>query len=116
MYSQLLSIAITEWVDDSDSQSENKLARKSPSEPKETKIRLSAHSGYRANFEACFMSIGCLEKHNFSTALLENSRNHDGMGWFSVNSHKAPPLGPVSGLAVIVPLQNWLLLQVTEYL
>ena len=44
------------------------------------------------------MDIGCLEKHNLSTALLENSRKHHGI---AVNSHKASPLGPVSGLAVI---------------
>ena len=44
------------------------------------------------------MDLGCLEKHNFSTALLENSRKHHGI---AVNSHKALPLGPVSGLAVV---------------
>ena len=32
------------------------------------------------------MDLGCLEKHNFSTALLENSRKHHGI---AVNSHKA---------------------------
>ena len=37
------------------------------------------------------MDIGCLEKHNLSTALLENSRKHHGI---AVNSHKASPLGP----------------------
>ena len=64
-----------------------------------------AHGGYKASFEACFMDLGCLEKHNFLTALLENSRKHHGVAWFSVNSYKASPLGPVSGLAVVVPLQ-----------
>ena len=48
------------------------------------------------------MDIGCLEKHNLSTALffnlLENSRKLHGI---AVNSHKASPLGPVSGLAVV---------------
>ena len=45
------------------------------------------------------MDIGCLEKHNLSTALLENGRKHHGI---AVNSHKASaPLGPVSGLAVV---------------
>ena len=44
------------------------------------------------------MDVGCLEKHNLSTALLENSRKHHGI---AVNSHKASPLGPVSGLAVV---------------
>ena len=40
-----------------------------------------------------------LEKHKFSTALLENSRKHHGI---AINPHKASPLGPVSGLAVVV--------------
>ena len=44
------------------------------------------------------MDIGCLQKHNLSTALLENSRKHHGI---AINSHKASPLGPVSGLAVV---------------
>ena len=68
------------------------------------------------------MDIGCLEKHNLSTALLENSRKHHGI---AVNSHKASPLGPFpdwlsSPIAVLNGFksqlrQNWLLLQVTEY-
>ena len=33
------------------------------------------------------MDLGCIEKHNFSTALLENIRKHHGIVWFSVNSH-----------------------------
>ena len=49
------------------------------------------------------MDLGCLEKYKFSTALLENSRKHHGIAWFSVNSHNASPLGPLSGLAVNVP-------------
>ena len=108
MHSQPLSVAIIEWVDDIDSQSENKPARRSPNKPKGTKIKLvtlCAHGGYKATFEACFVGLGCLEKHNFSSALLENSREHHGIAWFSVNSHKASPLGPVSGLAVVVPWQ-----------
>ena len=44
------------------------------------------------------MDLGCLEKHNLSMALLENSRKHYGI---AVNSHKALPLGPISGLTVI---------------
>ena len=51
------------------------------------------------------MDLGGLEKHNFSTALLENSRKGYGMVRFSVNSHKKSPIGPAFGLAVIVPLQ-----------
>ena len=35
------------------------------------------------------MDLGCLEKHNFSTTLLENSRKHQGVAWFFMNSHKA---------------------------
>ena len=44
------------------------------------------------------MDLGCLEKHNLSTALLENSRKHYGI---AVNSHKDLPLRPISGLTVI---------------
>ena len=79
-----------------------------PTSPKRMKtkpVMPCAHGGYQASFEACFVDLGCLEKHNFSTALLENSRKHHGIAWFSVNSQKASPLGPVSGLAVVVPLQ-----------
>ena len=39
VHCQLLSIAITEWVDDSNSQSENKPHRKSLNEPQNTKIK-----------------------------------------------------------------------------
>ena len=39
MHSQPLSIGTVELVDDSDSQFENKPARRSPNEPKETKIK-----------------------------------------------------------------------------
>ena len=59
VHSQQLSIAITEWVDDSDSQSENKLRGK-PNEPKDTKIKpvtLCAHGGYKASFEASFVDL-----------------------------------------------------------
>ena len=35
------------------------------------------------------MDLGGLEKHNFSTVLLENSRKRHSMAWFSINSHKA---------------------------
>ena len=68
-------------------------------------VALCACSGYKASFEACLVDLGGLEKHNFSTVLLENSRKHHGMVWFFVNSHKAFPLGLVFGLAVIVPPQ-----------
>ena len=77
--SQPLSIVIIEWVDDSNSQSENKPVWRSPNEPKEMKIEpvmLCAYGGYKPSFEACFMDLGCLEKHIFATALLENSRKH----------------------------------------
>ena len=68
-------------------------------------VALCARDGYKASFEACLVDLGGLEKHNFSTALLENSRKRHSMAWFSVNSHKASPLGPVFGLAVVVPPQ-----------
>ena len=90
--SQSLNIVITEWVDDSDSQSENEPVQRSPNKPKETKIKpvmLCAHGSYKDSFDACFVDLGCLEKHNFSTALLQNSRNHHGIKQFSVNSQKA---------------------------
>ena len=38
------------------------------------------------------MDLGCLEKHKFLTALLENSRKHHNTVWFSVYSHKASPI------------------------
>jgi len=90
--SQSLNIVITEWVDDSDSQSENEPVQRSPNKPKETKIKpvmLCAHGSYKDSFDACFVDLGCLEKHNFSTALLQNSRNHHSIKQFSVNSQKA---------------------------
>ena len=68
-------------------------------------VALCAHGGYKASFEACLVDLGGLEKHNFSTVLLENSRKRHSMVRFSVNSHKASPLGPVFGLAVVVPPQ-----------
>ena len=89
--SQPLSIVIIEWVDDSDSQSENEPVQRSTNKPEKTKIKpvmLCAYSSYKASFEACFMDLGCLEKHNFSTALLENTRNHHSIKQFSVNSQK----------------------------
>ena len=61
-------------------------------------VTLCAHGGYEASFEACFVDLGCLEKHNFSTVLLENSRKHHSI---AVNSHKALLFGPVSRLAVV---------------
>ena len=99
MHSQPLSIAITEWVDDSDSQSENKPCGKpQQAQRDENQAGNTLCDGYEASFEACFVDLGCLEKHNFSTALLENSRKHHGI---AVNSHKALPRGPVSGLTVV---------------
>ena len=106
VHSQLLSIGTTEWVDDSDSQSKSKSVWRSPNQPKGTKtkpVTPYAHGGYKASFEACFVDLGCLAKHNFSTTLLENSKKHHSIAWFFMNSHKASPLGPVSGLAVVVP-------------
>ena len=64
-------------------------------------IALSAHSGYQPNFEACYVDLGGLEKHDFSTALLENSTRHS-IAWFSINSHKASPLGPIFRLTIAV--------------
>ena len=105
MHSQLLSIGTTEWADNSDSQFKNKPVQRNPKETKTKPVTPHAHGGYKASFEACFVDLGWLEKHNFSTTLLENSRKHHGVAWFFVNSHKASPLGPVSGLAVVVPSQ-----------
>ena len=68
--------ALSYMVDDSDSQSENKPMRRSPNEPEETKINpvtLCAHGSYKASFEACFVDLGCLEKHTFSKVLLETA-------------------------------------------
>ena len=82
--------------------------REASTSPKRTitkPVVLCARGGYKASFEACLVDLGGLEKHNFSTALLENSRKRHGMAWFSVNSHKASPLGPVFGLAVVIPPQ-----------
>ena len=54
----------------------NKPVLRIPKEPQvEENQTGSAHGGYKASFEACFVDIGCLEKHNFSTVLLENSRS-----------------------------------------
>ena len=109
MDSQPLSIVIIiEWVDDTDSQSEIKPVQRSSNESEETEIKpvtLCAHGSYKASFEGCFVDLGCLEKHTFSIVLLENSRNHHSIAWFSVNSHKASPLGLISRLAVVVPWQ-----------
>ena len=41
------------------------------------------------------MDLGGLAKHNFSTALLQNSRKRHSTAWSSINSHKVSPLGPV---------------------
>ena len=53
-------------------------------------VALCAHDGY----EACLMDLGGLEKHNYSTALSENKRKRYSMALFSINFHKASPLGP----------------------
>ena len=59
-------------------------------------VMLYANGSYKASFEACFVDLERHEKHNLLTALLENSRNHHGIACFSVNSHKASPLGLIS--------------------
>ena len=75
--SQPLSIGTVELVDDSDSQSENKPARRSPNEPRRTSQRGEAptnpdenQTGGNALWQsvltvAWFVDLGCLEKHNF---------------------------------------------------
>ena len=83
-------------------------AQRIPNELEETKfelVTLWAYGSYKAIYEACFVDLRCLEKHNISTVLLENSRKHHSILWFSVNSHKAFPLGLVSRLTVVVPWQ-----------
>ena len=99
MDSQPVSIVITEWVDDSDSYVVQEQASAEKPRAKETKIKpvtLCAHGSYKGSFEACFVDLECLEKHNILTALLENSRSHHDIACFSVNSHKASPLGLIS--------------------
>ena len=63
-------------------------------------VVLCAHGGYKASFEACFVDLGGLEKHScWKTA-------ESVMAWRgSPSIHKASPLGPVFGLAVVVPPQ-----------
>ena len=100
MDSQPVSIVITEWVDDSNSYVDQQQASVEKSQQaKETKIKpvtLCVHSTYKGIFDACFVDLECLEKHNLLTALVENSRNHHGIACFSINSHKASPLGLIS--------------------
>ena len=67
------------------------------------KLQDFIYGRYKPRFEACFVDLGGLEKHKLSTALLENSRKCRSTAWFSINSHKASPLGPVFELVVIVP-------------
>ena len=100
MDSQLVSIVITEWVDDRNSYVVREQASaEKPQRAKEMKIKpvtLCANGSYKASFEACFVDLECLKNHNLLTALLENSRNHHGIACFSINSHKASPLGLIS--------------------
>ena len=99
-YSQLVSIVITEWVHDRNSYVVRQQASvEKPQQAKEAKIMpvmLCAHGSYKGIFEACFVDLECLEKHNLLTALLENIRNHHGIACFSINLHKASPLGLIS--------------------
>ena len=100
MDSQPVSIVITEWVDNPNSYVVREQASaEKPQRAKEMKIKpvmLCVHSNYKGIFEACFVDLEFLEKHNLLTALLENSRNHHGIACFSINSHKASPLGLIS--------------------
>ena len=97
-----------------------------PNRRNQTSSNALWQSVLRVSFEACFVDLGWLEKHNFQQCCWQQKASRHSV--FSVNSHKASPLGPVSGLAVVVPSQcwtvsksyylqlrqNWLLLQVTE--
>ena len=60
-----------------------------PKRKKNKLLALCARGSYKVSFKACFVDLGGLEKHNFSTVLLENSRKRHSMVWFSINSHKA---------------------------
>ena len=68
MYSQPVSIVITEWVDDNNSYVDQQQASvEKPQRAKETKIKpvtLCVHNTYKGIFEACFEGLECLEKHN----------------------------------------------------
>jgi len=57
VHSQPLNIAITGWVDDSNSQSENKPARIKPNETKIKTVTLCAHARWLQiySFEVYFM-------------------------------------------------------------
>ena len=75
-----------------------------PMTPKRTKTKLlalCARSSYKACFEACFVDWWGPEKHNFLTALLENSRKRHGMAWYKAFSTT------VFELVVVVPSQRW---------
>ena len=89
MDSQPVSVVITEWVDDSNSYVvRQQVSVEKPQRAKQTKIKpvmLCVHSTYKGIFEACFVDLECLEKHNLLTTLLENSRNHHGIACFSIN-------------------------------
>ena len=54
MHSQLLSIAVTEWVDDTNTSH----AEKPQQTQTDFKKTLNAHGGYEASFEACFVDFG----------------------------------------------------------
>ena len=66
----------------------------SPKRAKTKLVALCACSGYEVSFEACFVDLWDLEKHSFSTALLENSRKCHETVLF--------PLGPFSDCPIAV--------------
>ena len=86
------NIVTIEWVDDSLRTSQHGEASTSPKRTTTKLVALCARCGYKASFEACLMD-------------LRNSRKCHGMVWFSINFHKTSPLGPIFGLAVVVPPQ-----------
>ena len=62
--------------------------REAPTSFKRTRTKPPCpHGGYKVTFEAYFVDLRCVEKHNVSTAQLEYIRKHHGIVWFSVNSH-----------------------------
>jgi len=102
VHSQPLRIGTVELVNDTDSQSENKPARRSLSEPKETKIKSAVTlCGYRARFEACFVDLYRMPwETQFSTVLLKTSRKHQDIACF---------LSILIRLLYLGPFPNWLL-------
>jgi len=70
------SIAIIEWVNDSDSQSENMPAQRSPNKSKETKIKPVLTVATKLALRLGFMDLGCFEKHTFSTEKKQKAEWH----------------------------------------